>query len=124
MENMILQLTIETLVQVLVPVFVGFILYLTKKAFDAFMVYLAQKGLMNDYEFAVAIIRELVLAAEQNGLTGAIQAEGEAKKDWVIRMAEKELSKHGIELDLDTIENLIESAVYEAFTEWKNEQGQ
>jgi hypothetical protein len=65
-------------------------------------------------ETAVKIVRQLVQAAEMNGLSGAIENLGKEKKRWVIDMATSELSRRGINLDLNALDALIESQVKEA----------
>ena len=67
------------------------------------------------YLFAETLVRQFVQAAEQAGIVGMLVDTGEEKKTMVIAMAEAELAKHGINLDLDVIDALVESIVYETF---------
>lgn len=117
MNDHILELFLETLIPVVVPVIAGFIAYLLKSLFDQFKLYLAQKGLTAQYEFAMALIQEFIRAAEQNGLTGELEAVGARKKQWVMDMVQIELAKNGIHLDVETLSALVEAAVYDAFQE-------
>lgn len=72
--------------------------------------------------FAKGLIKQLVLAAEQSGLTGLIRAEGEEKRKYVIDLAEKELKARGIDMDLDVLYALLEAAVFEAFNNVKEDK--
>lgn len=59
----------------------------------------------------VDLVRQLVNAAEMNGLSGAIQNIGKEKKRYVFDLAEAELKRRGITLDLDVLDALIEAQV-------------
>lgn len=72
--------------------------------------------------FAKGLIKQLVLAAEQSGLTGQIREAGEEKRKYVIDLAEKELKARGIDMDLDVLYALLEAAVFEAFTNVKEDK--
>lgn len=109
MESNLLQLVLETTVQVLLPVLLGAAVVLVKEAVAKIRASIRKDQL----ETAEALIRRLVAAAEQNGLTGAIAKEGAAKKQWVLDQAEVYLAKQGIYLDLDAIDALIEGIVYD-----------
>lgn len=65
-------------------------------------------------DVAIALVRQMVLAAEQMGLTDAIKNIGEEKKAFVISMAEKALAERGIKMDLDELDALIEAQVKDA----------
>ncbi len=75
----------------------------------------------DELAYAMSVIRQLVLAAEQNGLTGALKNVGQEKKAYVIAMAEKALTDKGIYLDLDVLDALIEAAVLDAINRAKLE---
>lgn len=112
MESTILQTALVTIIQVLLPVVLVFIVtWINLKIKEI-------KGQMNqaDLEFAGALVRQLVLAAEQNGLTGALEAVGAEKKKYVIALAEAELERQGIKIDLDVLDALVEAACMEAFS--------
>jgi hypothetical protein len=66
------------------------------------------------YETALFLVRQLVLAAEQNGLTEKLQNIGIAKKQYVLDLAQAELARHGIKMDLDMLDALIEAQVRDA----------
>ena len=107
----ILNATLITIVQVLLPVFLGYgVAFLNKKIQQA-------KGQIDHQKLAtaVALVQQFVAAAEQNGLTGALKAEGAAKKQYVIDMMKAELDHRGIHLDIETIDALIEAEVNQVF---------
>lgn len=81
----------------------------------------AIKAKMSDTQYSTAksIIKTLVFAAEQSGLSGALSQIGAEKKAWVINQAEIALSAKGIELDLGEISDLIEGILYEAINSAK-----
>jgi hypothetical protein len=69
--------------------------------------------------YVTTLIGQLVMAAEQTGWVDAAKALGAEKKKYVIQLAEVELEKRGIQIDLDIIDALVESAVFEAFSQYK-----
>lgn len=109
----ILQLLLETVIKVLLPVALSYlVVFINAKIKEA-----KASTYAADIATAAALIYQLVLAAEQNGLIEAIKNEGVEKKKYVLDLAEKELAKHNISLDLDVIDALIEAAVHQAFKE-------
>ena len=107
----ILQAALVTIIQVLVPVALGFLVHFinqkvkeVKSNVDA-----------NQLAFAVDLVQQLVAAAEQSGLTGALEAAGTAKKQYVLDQAQKALTARGITIDVDLLDALIEGAVHDAF---------
>jgi hypothetical protein len=50
-----------------------------------------------------------VLAAEQSGLAGLIQNEGQKKKEFAVRFAERYLKEHGLKVELDVVADMIEA---------------
>lgn len=107
----ILQTILEVLITIGLPILLKFLVdWLRAKIAEA-KSSMSQEQLL----FAQALASSLVLAAEQNGLREALKNEGEAKKRWVMAQLESELSKRNINLNLETLSHLIESAVYDAF---------
>jgi len=72
-----------------------------------------------DFDQAVKIISELVHAAEMAGIKGMIEAEGRAKKELVLNLAQDELSRRNIKMDVHVVSALIEAEVYKAFEQFK-----
>ena len=114
-SDAILQAAMVTVAQVLLPILMGGLVILIKALWG----WIKSKMSAQQLEIATTLINQLVLAAEQNSLTGMLAAEGQAKKKYVIDTAEAPLAAKGIHLDLDVLDALIESSVYEAFNkEW------
>jgi len=111
MEKSLLQLVLETAIQVLLPVLLSFIVVLVKRAIDYFQANVDKEKL----EFVVNLVNQFVMAAEQSGLAGAIANEGAAKKAWVLEQLQKELDAKGIKVDVAVLEALIEAQVLEMF---------
>ena len=112
----LIQAFLMTLIQVLLPVALSAV---SAWAFAQFKRAKAQMT-VEQYEFAETLVRQFVLAAEQAGLIGMIEDIGEEKKRVVIAMAEEELAKHGIKMDLKMLDAMIESIVYDAFN-WEKQ---
>ena len=113
----LVQAFLEIGISILAPLFFGFLAYLAKQGMDMFKVYIEQQKLESEYDLIVGLINQFVLAAEQNGLTGQLSDIGKEKKEWVIDQVQRELTESGIHIDVTTLSNLIEAAVYEAFVE-------
>ncbi len=106
----LLQLALEIIITVLLPIVLKVLIeFLNAKIREV----KANKDLVA-FQTAVHIVRQLVQAAEMNGLSGAIENLGKEKKKWVIDMAEAELKRYGIDIDLDVLDALIEAQVKEA----------
>lgn len=111
----VIQQVLETLIQVLLPLVLGYAVVAIRQWVSAGKAKLSREQL----EFASIMAREIVQAAEQSGLSGAIAAAGQEKKEWAITQLDGLLNAQGIDLDLEALSALIESAVYEAFTQFK-----
>lgn len=107
----LLQTLLKTLIQVMLPLLLGFLVALVKTKIEQLKAGMSQEQLL----FATELARQLVLAAEQNGLTGAIKNEAAVKKEWVIQRLESELAERGIHLDIRVLSDMIEVAVHETF---------
>ena len=59
-------------------------------------------------------VHAAVLAAEQSGLTGAIQNAADQKKRYAVDFAFKYLAEHGLRVDPSVVNGLIEAKVLEA----------
>lgn len=107
----LLQKSLEVAIQVLLPVVLGFLVVFIR----AKIAEVKSKIPQEQMQFASALAKMLVLAAEQNGLIGALEDVGEEKKRWVMGMLDQALKERGIVLDLETLSAMIEAAVHEAF---------
>ncbi len=111
MENSILQLVLETLITVLVPILVGYLVKFIDAKIKELHSFVERENLWYVYD----VVKQLVYAAEQSGLAGLIAAEGAAKKEYVLKKAQEYLDAKGIKVNVSTLEAMIEAAVYEAF---------
>jgi hypothetical protein len=114
MESL-LQPLLETTIQVLFPVLLGFVVWAVKEGIEYIKANVEQKKL----DTAVGLAYQLVLAAEQNGLADRIKDEADVKRDWVLERLEVALAKRGIKLDTDILYALVEAQVMDAFNREK-----
>jgi len=112
MEDSILQMALEVAVQVLVPVLLtGFIALMTQAwRWMRTMIEAQQMTIVLD------IIAQLVLAAEQIGLTNELLDAGYQRMAWVLARAEITLAEKGIHIDADRLRDLIEAVVFDQLT--------
>lgn len=103
----VIQLVLQIIISVLLPLFLAFAIGAVRTWWAKIKAQIPAE----QYAFAFSIVSQLVLAAEQSGLAGIISNESKAKKKWVIERVEAELAKVGINLDLETISDMIEAAV-------------
>lgn len=62
------------------------------------------------------IISAAVKAAEQSGLAGYIADEGKAKKEFALQKAGDWLAANGLHIDVNQLDALIETAVFNSLT--------
>lgn len=105
-----LQVVLDTLIRLLLPILLTAAVGYFYRQYQVLSARIPAEQLL----LAQEIVRQLVLAAEQAGLTDAIQNEGEVKKEWVLQRAEEYLASKGIKLDLHTLSNLVEAQVLES----------
>lgn len=113
--NAVLQSLLITVIQVLVPIALAYVIAWSKKQYELARAKIPAEQLA----FIEALVKQLVVAAEQNGLTGALANEGEVKKQWVMARLQESLDKAGLKVDVYALSDLIEAQVYEAFTKAK-----
>lgn len=116
--NEIIQATLMTLIQFLLPIVLVASLTLAYQLWNKYKAQLSTEQLA----FVTSLIENFIKAAEQQGLLGAISNEGAKKKEWVIDKTEEALGKRGLRLDLGEISDLIEGIYYETIRRWKEEQ--
>lgn len=107
----IFQTLIETLIQLLVPVICGYIIYLGNKLGQHITLRMSKEK----QEIAAFWAKQIVLAAEQTGVVGELIKTGNAKKEWALVRLESILRQKGIRVDVPMLSDLIEAAVHEAF---------
>lgn len=111
----LIQLLLQTMITVFVPVIAAFaVSWLRTKSAE-----IKSQIPVNQMALAEQLIAQFVKAAEQSGLKNELMAAGSAKKAMVLQLAETELTKKGINLDLEVLSAMIEAAVYEEFTKSK-----
>lgn len=107
MWDEMIQAILRTLIEILAPILAAYAVVLVNQAIKKVKGSIAAE----QYALAVEIITKLVLAAEQT----FPHEQFKEKKSWVIGQAELELAKYNINLDLDEMVSILESAVYEEF---------
>lgn len=105
----------QMLLQVAILVLLPYVLRLVKAYVDSKVAEFKATADKAQLDFVIGLISELVKAAEQCGLTGALEAIGEEKKRYVMDLAEAELARRGIEIDLDILDSMVEAAVMAEF---------
>lgn len=102
--------------QGLIPILASALIAVVGVALNQVIVWLKANVAQAQLKQIKSIVDFLVMAAQQSGLTGALEADGSAKKQWVIDEVVKALNNAGLTklaADVNLIENLIESSVYE-----------
>jgi hypothetical protein len=107
----LLQPILVTLIQILLPVILGALALWLKELIAGARAKLSTEQLA----FMESLASQLVLAAEQSGLTGAISDLGAEKKQWVIDQLQAVADAKHIKLDMDQLSALVEAAVVAAF---------
>lgn len=64
-------------------------------------------------QYADAVIRNLIAAAEQYDLAGLVKRSGAQKKAWVVGQAQTMLDSAGIHWEAQTIADLVEAKILE-----------
>lgn len=112
-----IQTLLEMIITALLPVVLGYIVVWIKEKTNEIKAKVSSENLA----FAEDVVRRLVLAAEQSGLLDDAMKLGKEKKKFVISLAEAELFRKGINIDLDVLDALIEAEVFEAFSQFKTD---
>lgn len=107
----LIQTVLVIIIQVLLPVALGYVVMWLKAKVEEVKARIPAEQL----EFATVLAQQLVMAAEQSGLSGQIAAEGKAKKEWVIARLQLALEEKGIKMDVKYLSDLIEGEVYRVF---------
>jgi len=105
--NPLLNSVLQAVVPPLVVALVGFVLRYLWVKIDSIR---SQIG-ASKWSGILDVVSAAVAAAEQSGLAGLIVSEGKAKKAFAIETAQKFLLERGINIDLNTLDRLIEAAV-------------
>jgi LL-H family phage holin len=107
----LLQVTLETIITIVLPI----VLVRLVSWINAQISATRSQMDRHELELVETLIKQFVRAAEQSGLTGQVKAAGAEKKAFVIALIHQELEARGIELNLETLDAMIEAAVKDAF---------
>jgi LL-H family phage holin len=107
----ILQVLIETIITVVVPVVLVRVVSWINAQIKATKSQIDQ----NELALIETLIKQFVRAAEQSGLSGQLKAAGAEKKAFVLALLHAELEQRGITINLEVIDAMIEAAVNDAF---------
>lgn len=107
----LLQPALEVALTVLLPALLGLAAVWLNKLRENLDREIEQRGL----QAVRALAFDLVRAAEQAGLTGQIQDIGEEKKAMVLDILQKEADRLQVDVDVEALSAIIESAVVEVF---------
>jgi flagellar biosynthesis protein FliQ len=115
--NAVLQPLLITLIQILVPILLGAAIVWVKKMVEQAKLQIDAKTLT----FIETLLQSLVVSAEANGLTAALEKEVFDKKTYVLDRAETELLARGIKVDPHLLSDLVEQIVYDEFNRYPAE---
>jgi hypothetical protein len=110
------QAFLSIVIQGIIPILGATLITIAGLALNQVVIWLKANIAQAQLKQLKTIVDFLVMAAQQSGLTGALEADGSAKKQWVIDEVVNALNNAGLTKlaeDVNLIENLIESAVYE-----------
>lgn len=110
----VLQTVLEYVLPLIAVAAAGYVIAIGKALADYAIVWLDARIGTEQLHQAQQIIAGLVQAADQIGIWDAALDEGKKRKQWVLEQAEAQLAQHGIALDLDRLDVMVEAAVWEA----------
>ena len=110
----VLQSVLEYVLPILAVALVGYVVAAIRALLPQVRAWLVAKAGAEQVALAEAVVYRLVDAAEQMGLVEELKKAGKEKKAWVMAEAKRELYEHGISIDIDRLESLVEAAVYAA----------
>lgn len=113
----LVQPLLETVLSIMLPIVLGFVAVWLKGLLAKVKAEMSESQLA----FITVLAGQLVLAAEQSGLTGAIEDIGEAKKAMVIAALQTAADERGIKISVELLSAIIEAAVVDAFGLSKSE---
>lgn len=113
----LVQPLLETVLSIMLPIVLGFVAVWLKGLLAKVKAEMSESQLA----FITVLAGQLVLAAEQSGLTGAIENIGEAKKAMVIAALQTAADERGIKISVELLSAIIEAAVVDAFGLSKSE---
>lgn len=102
---------IQAILEIVLVALFSVVAYYAKIYLAQLVQRLRQNVTYEQYVIIRAIVDQLVAAAEQVYK----DAEGEQKKQFVLEQARKAIAEYGLQLDLQTLDALIEAAVFDQF---------
>ena len=94
-------------VTILTPVLITALIAVVKQLLARLKVNMSQ----SNWNLLESLAQQVVLAAEQSGLSGQIEAAGTVKKQWAIDELTRIATEHGLGVDVKTLSTAIEAAV-------------
>jgi len=113
----LVQPLLETVLTIMLPIVLGFVAVWLKNLIARIKSEMSESQLA----FITVLAGQLVLAAEQSGLTGVITNIGEEKKAMVIAALQQAADDNGIKISVELLSAIIEAAVVDAFGLSKSE---
>jgi len=113
----LVQPLLETVLSIMLPIVLGFVAVWLKGLLAKIKAEMSESQLA----FITVLAGQLVLAAEQSGLTGVITNIGEEKKAMVIAALQQAADDNGIKISVELLSAIIEAAVVDAFGLSKSE---
>lgn len=113
----LVQPLLETVLSLLLPIVLGFVAVWLKNLVAKIKAEMSESQLA----FITALAGQLVLAAEQSGLTGVITNVGEEKKAMVMAALQAAADEKGIKINVELLSAIVEAAVVDAFGLSKSE---
>ena len=113
----LVQPLLETVLSVMLPIVLGFVAVWLKGLLAKVRAEMSESQLA----FITALAGQLVLAAEQSGLTGAITNIGAEKKAMVMAALQQAANDNGIRINVELLSAIVEAAVVDAFGLSKSE---
>lgn len=113
----LVQPLLETVLSIMLPIVLGFVAVWLKGLLAKVKAEMSESQLA----FITALAGQLVLAAEQSGLTGAITNIGAEKKAMVMAALQQAADDNGIRINVGLLSAIVEAAVVDAFGLSKSE---
>lgn len=113
----LVQPLLETVLSVMLPIVLGFVAVWLKGLLAKVRAEMSESQLA----FVTALAGQLVVAAEQSGLTGAITNVGAEKKAMVMAALQAVADERGIRISVEILSAIVEAAVVDAFGLSKSE---
>ena len=113
----LVQPLLETVLSIMLPIVLGFVAVWLKGLLAKVKAEMSESQLA----FITALAGQLVIAAEQSGLTGVIINVGEEKKAMVMAALQAAADERGIRINVELLSAIVEAAVVDAFGLSKSE---